>query len=244
MAVTMLINGFFTHKGSTILFRIKGSSITLEAIIYGAVVAMMLAAVIIWAAGLNVILGEDKIVYLFGKIAPTIGLVISMILRFIPLMRIRYKEIALGQKALGRDFTDVGDSENLGALKRLGMKIRRLLKQVSILISWSLENSIITADSMSARGFGLRGRTSYSNYRMKKSDAAFLILSLLLGMICVIAYVNNYGRYYFYPYIREISGEGSSEIKVVFYTAYVILMTLPIITEAVGNSFRRLMWKR
>lgn len=50
--------------------------------------------------------------------------------------------------------------------------------------SWSLESSIDTANSMNARGYGLKKRTNYSNYSFCFRDGILgMILVMLAGMI-------------------------------------------------------------
>ena len=57
---------------------------------------------------------------------------------------------------------------------------------LSILVTWILEDSIDTADSMNARGYGLNGRTSFSIYRLDKRDKIILlIIVLFIGIVLV-----------------------------------------------------------
>ena len=44
--------------------------------------------------------------------------------------------------------------------------VRSALRVFSIVVTWSLESGLITADSMRCRGYGLPGRTSFSLYRL------------------------------------------------------------------------------
>ena len=50
-----------------------------------------------------------------------------------------------------------------------------LLKELSILIAWSLEASIESADSMAARGYGLSGRSSFHLFKITVQDVILLI---------------------------------------------------------------------
>ena len=84
-----------------------------------------------------------------------LGLTLSMIFRFIPLLKARFREISMGQRCMGRHVT--------GGFMA---KLRQVTKEVSILISWSLEAAIETSDSMEARGYGLPGRTSFHLFKM------------------------------------------------------------------------------
>ena len=56
------------------------------------------------------------------------------------------------------------------------------MRQLSVLIQWTLEGGAAAADSMAARGYGLPGRTAYTNYRLDGRDRDIL---LFLAWYCV-----------------------------------------------------------
>ena len=149
-----VINVFFSHDGVTVFFYINDNAITLEAMLFGFSSAVMLVSLIIWFTSFNTIMSADKLIFLFGTAAPVLGLTLSMIFRYIPLLKNRYEDIRLGQACMNA-------GEPTGFLE----KMRQLGKEISILVSWSLESSIEGADSMEARGYGLPGRTSFHLYR-------------------------------------------------------------------------------
>lgn len=68
------VNTLFTHNGRTVLFYINGLRITLEAFCYGLAAAAMLSAIVIWFMSFNLVMSADKLIYLFGKAAPVLGL--------------------------------------------------------------------------------------------------------------------------------------------------------------------------
>ncbi len=82
--------------------------------------------------------------------------------------------ISNGQKCLGRDVSN----GNILQRARNGITI------LSIMITWALENAIETADSMKARGYGLRGRTAFSIFRFDRRDGIVLsIMAVLLAFL-------------------------------------------------------------
>jgi energy-coupling factor transport system permease protein len=173
MIIVALINPMFNHAGVTILFYLdNGNPITFESIVYGVVMAIMLVIVIIWFSCYNKIMTSDKFIYLFGRIIPALSLIFSMVLRFVPKFKAQLKVISNGQKCIGRDVSN----GNIIARARHGVTI------LSIMITWALENAIETADSMNARGYGLKGRTAFSLYRFDKRDGVLLIIMSLLLM--------------------------------------------------------------
>lgn len=87
-----------------------------------------------------------------------------MALRFVPRFAAQLKIISNAQKCVGRDISQ----GNLLTRAKNGLKI------LSILITWALENAVDTADSMRCRGYGLPGRTAFSNFRLDSRDKASL----------------------------------------------------------------------
>src|SRR5699024_8816274 len=71
----VITNPIFVHKGETILFFYNDHPITMEAILYGVVIGMMLVSIIFWSKAYSLIMTSDKFVYLFGKIMPKLSLV-------------------------------------------------------------------------------------------------------------------------------------------------------------------------
>lgn len=225
---TTLINGLFTHNGETILFFIRNNRVTLEAIMFGLATAALISAIIIWFMSFNVIMSADKLIYLFGKVAPLLGLTLSMIFRFIPLLKERFKEIRMGQQCMGRN--------NEGSLIA---RIRQLGKEVSILISWSLEASIETSDSMEARGYGLPGRTSFNLFKLKASDVRLLLLELVFGGVATAGCILGKTTIYYYPAI--VLGEWDL-MKIITFICFGALLLVPIIYDVMGEKkWRQLM---
>lgn len=171
LLVTALVNPAFNHEGATILGYLPGGNpLTLESILLGAAAALTLVTMLAWFACLSMIMSADKMVYLFGRLSPSLALILSMALGFVPAFRNRARIIAAAQKGVGRD------PEQGSAMER----IRRSATIISMLTTWALENAIDTADSMKSRGFGLKGRSTYAPFRLDSRDRSLLGLNLVL----------------------------------------------------------------
>ena len=226
LVIMALINTFFTHNGATVLFYINNNRITMEAFVYGICAAVMLVSVIIWFSCFNVIMTADKLIYLFGKAAPVLGLTMSMIFRFIPLLKNRFKAIFMGQRGMGRE----------KAATFTG-KARQLTKETSILIAWSLESSIESADSMEARGYGLRGRTSFNLFKLSERDILMLAVMAVLGGICIYGCVTGITGMYYYPEIEWPKADLATALTA---ACYAVLLLLPAAVDIIGE----IRWKR
>lgn len=217
-----VVNTFFTHNGATLLFYIRNSRITLEALVYGIAAAVMLSAVIIWFSCFSTVISADKLIYIFGKAAPVLGLTLSMVFRFIPLLKERYREISLGQRCMGRHVS--------GGFIR---KLRQTGKEISILISWSLEAAIETSDSMEARGYGLPGRTSFHLFKMSPTDWLVLTAVSITGIIGAVGCALGKNSIYYYP---EIVMPGWDLMTVISFVSFVLLMMIPIAIDIIGEK--------
>jgi len=166
MLIAALVNAAFNHQGATILLYLpSGNPLTLESILHGLNMALMLGAVMLWFVCFSAVITSDKFVYLFGRIIPALSLILSMILRFVPAFMAQFRSVSEAQRCVGRDIST----------GKLTTRIRNAITVFSIMVTWCLENAIETADSMKSRGYGLPGRTAYSIYRFDKRDKKTLL---------------------------------------------------------------------
>ena len=219
MLFAALLNPAFNHRGVTILrYFPNGNPLTLESICFGLAAAVMLATVICWFSCYNCVMSSDKFVYLFGRLIPGLSLILSMVLRFVPRFCYQARQIADGQKALGRE---IGAGGSLCRIKN-GVKI------ISALVSISLEEAIDTADSMKSRGYGLPGRTAFAIFKWQRRDSIVLTAMVLLGLYIIIGGVSGGFTYDYFPYMQAVQYD--------FYTctvwgAYLLLCVIPLVIE-------------
>lgn len=217
MVIASLINPLFSHRGATRLFYLPtGNPVTLESIYFGLCAGVILGEVLLWFSIFNNIMSDDKWTATIGKVAPTIAMIITMVLRFVPKYTKFAKRTRDIQKANG--FNEKGRLQN-------GMKT------YSITATWALETSIDTADSMKARGYGKARRTNYHNYKFELRDLAFVFWVVLLGAVILIR--ANIGKIhtFFYPTIRNRE-------SIIVLAAYIILCITPLLI----NLWEKLRW--
>ena len=223
--LSALINPLFSHNGATVLFVMNHNPITLESFIYGAVLGGMIVSVLYWFKSFQQIMTGDKLLYVFGSALPKMTLILSIALRYIPLLKQQTRKIRDSQKALGL-FKD----ENLFDRLRGEMRI------FSVLVSWALENGIVTADSMAARGYGVGRRTRFALFRFTVSDVVMCTVCVLLGGLSIWAMASGALEFVFYPHIRMHEQGLLSSLG---YLSYAILAFFPSILEVEEN----LRWK-
>lgn len=208
MIVTAIINPLFNHEGVTVIsYFPNGNPLTLESVVYGFFSSVMLASVILWFTCFNKIMTSDKIVYLFGRIFPSLSLVFSMTLSFVPRFIRQFKNVYNIQKCMQNT-----------------KKLRLLVSVVSIMITWSLENAVVTADSMKARGYGQEKRTAFSIYNFTKRDLITLVFILILGIYVIFGIITDNLEFSYFPFIKI------SEMNM-YFALYFVLCFMPVIIE-------------
>ena len=214
--VICIMNPLFNHNGTTILFYLFGNPITLEACLFGVASAGMLSGIFIWFTCYNALMPNDKFLYLFGRIMPTIALMLSMILRLIPVTRYKARCISSASKALG--------------IKAQSKKARiaSAVRQSSILLGWTMEDSVDTAESMNARGYGSAKRTSYSDFKWAGHDWIALAVLLMLAGASVYMMLTAFKEFTFFP---SIGGELFLLTSIIGYICYAALLCFPLLLE-------------
>ena len=168
------INPIVNHRGRTTLLYFFGNPYTLEAVCYGMVLGAMFVIMMVWFGCYNVVLTSDKFVCLFGSLIPSLSLLLVMVLRMIPSFMRKTKQIIGARNSIGK-------GGNAGSTMK--EKIASGATVLSALTDWALEGSIVTADSMRARGYGSAKRTSFRIYTMTTRDWLVIGLEILFAAI-------------------------------------------------------------
>lgn len=185
----VLLNPFLVSRGTTILFYFRGKQVTVEASLYGVVMSLSIVGIIILFISFNLILNGNKFLYIFSRVLPKLAFLSMLAIRFVPLLRVRLGEIADVQRVRGIDIKS-GSIKNRA---KSGMVI------LQILLTWSLEEALETANSMEARGYGTGKRSSYLPFQWEKRDVGWLVIIWLLFIACLIGGFLGYGKIYIYP---------------------------------------------
>jgi energy-coupling factor transport system permease protein len=219
MAVSALMNPVFNHRGMTILTYLPdGNPLTLESVLYGVCMALMIGGVVLWFMSYNAIMTSDKFIYLFGRIIPAMSLIISMALRFVPRYRAQIRRIASARRGIGFDASSGGFFSRV----RSGGEI------LSVMVTWALENGIETSDSKQARGYGLPGRTAYSNYRFDSRDKTLLCVFAVLMATSLTAIISGAASIQYFPmYIAETVFPFAQ----IAYICHAVVCLLPLALE-------------
>ncbi len=176
-----VINMIINSNGDTVLFTILKRPFTFESFMFGLKLSLLFSSVINWFKCYNFIFTVDKFTYLFGNFIPSISLLLCMVIRLVPMYNIKTKQILLVSKCVNK------------GIEKHNSKKENMKKGVLILntiMTYSLEKSIITADSMKSRGYGLANKTMYAIYKITVKDVVFLMMIVLLFILILILSTN------------------------------------------------------
>ncbi|NDO20029.1 energy-coupling factor transporter transmembrane protein EcfT [Lachnospiraceae bacterium MD329] len=228
MFIAAAMNPLFNHAGVTVIaYFPNGNPLTLESVVYGIAAAVMIAAVICYFSAYNKIMTSDKFIYLFGRAVPSMSLILSMSMRFVPRFKEQFMKITAAQKCIGRGIA------NGSVIQR----VKNGITILSVMMTYALENSIETADCMKSRGYGHKNRTSFSLYRFSGRDKAALVYTLILSVYVIAGTAFGAAEYLYFPNVI-LSEFNAYSVSV--FTAYFMLCAEPIFIE-IMEAMR---WKR
>ena len=221
LVMMAIMNPIFNHEGVTILWYLPNDNpITLEAICFGLASAVMMGASIVWFNCCNTVFTSDKIIYLFGRVIPALSLMISMTLRFVPRFKNFLQSVLRTQRAMHKP---ENTKEKLG----------QALAAFSATVSWAMEQSIVSADSMKSRGYGLFGRTAFSIYIFEKRDGITLFVLFLLCAGAAVPHIVGLMGWTYYP---SMTGELIGPVQIFAYLCYGGMCNLPLIIDMMEDQ--------
>lgn len=206
------INPLFNTNGEHVLFTLFGRPYTREALMYGMVIAGVFLVMTLWFGCYSIVLTSDKFVCLFGSIIPALSLLLVMVLRLIPNLLRKGRQIVGVRKSIGKGISEENTRRE---------KLRGAMVMLSALTDWALEGSIVTADSMRSRGYGSARRSSFQIYRMRALD--WLLLAAMALLAAAVLILGGTGAD-FTPTLRlDRPGAGLA--------AYILLLLIPIFIQ-------------
>ncbi|WP_165248473.1 energy-coupling factor transporter transmembrane component T family protein [Adlercreutzia sp. ZJ141] len=197
VAVIAVVNPLFSASGSTELFRIGFRAVYAESLLYGACMGFALVGMLITFANAARVLSADKVMQLFGGVAPVVGLMLSMTMKLVPQLVRQGRVIDSAQRAC----TSARPHRTLGRRERM----RDAFRLSSVLLGWSMEDSLTTADAMKARGWGAaKRRTAYVRERFRTADALVLVALLIVAAAAALMCWQVCRAFSFYPVVSGI----------------------------------------
>lgn len=217
IVASTLLNPLWNQRGETVMLFINDRAVTAEALRYGMVAGLMLAATLLWFAFLASHMTSERILCLLGGISPQMALVVSMGLRQSARLSQIMRQIREARRVAG-----LAQEDNL--LHRTAENLHIF----SATLSWSIENGIITADSMAARCYGVQKRTRLAEYRFRLRDGLHLGVIFIFVLTILLAQSGGALTVQFYPCWQMSPAD---LYAVAAYLAYGLLCLYPAVAE-------------
>lgn len=211
------INPLFNTRGDTVLFLFFGKPYTLEALIYGAAVAGIFVDMILWFGCYSKVLTSDKFTSLFGTLIPAISLLLVMVFRMVPNLMRKASQISGVRKSVGKGFGEAAGNKE---------KLRSGAAVLDALTTWALEGSVITGDSMRARGYGTAKRSSFMIYRIGSLDITLLVLLPVLAALVILFSCLGSTAAEFTPQLSIAPITAGNIWGLLAYTIYLLIPTI------------------
>lgn len=211
-----VLNMFFYHDGVTVLFFLNDNPMTLEALLYGVNQSLMIFSTIYLFRTFTFIFTSDKLLYVFSHFSNKIALMLSIVLRYVSLFKIQFNKIE-------KVYLGIQGDDKKGFTK----KLKSYYLILSVMVTWAIENGIVTSDSMQARAYDTGKRTTYYIFKFKKEDYFLIAFSLLSFILILSGKALDAFKYNFYPKI-----EIYSNIKTyIFILLFILLNFIGIIID-------------
>jgi energy-coupling factor transport system permease protein len=167
-AIAALVNVLASHTGTDVLARLPGDwplvggALTLESLAFGADVGLGLVAALLAVAPLSVVLEPHDVVDAMPGPLERTGIAVATSLNLV--------------SGFGRTFTAVSDAQRMRGWRPRGL---RSWNEVLVpVVLTAIEDSVLLAEAMEARGFGAGRRTSYAAAGWSRVDLAVVAAAL------------------------------------------------------------------
>ena len=211
-----VINPLFNTSGDTVLFTYLGRNYTLEALVYGAIMAGIFISSINWFGCMGRIITSDKFMYIFGGKMPNLCLILTMVIGLIPFFQKKLAEISAVGKVLLKE-----QNRTMQAFRAL-----------NVAIGYAFEHAISLSVSMKNRGYGTGKTTKFTDYKIKTYDIILLVIIVLLNISVVTLMYHNAVNVEIIPAIKL------GNLNFWGMVGFIILLLLPCIMYI----FKELKW--
>ena len=158
--IAALINVLAGHTGENVIARLPGDwplvggALTVESLAFGGVLGLGLAAALLAVAPLSLVLEPHDVVDAMPGPLERTGIAVATSLNLV--------------SGFGRTFTEVGDAQRMRGWKPRGL---RSWNEVLVpVVLTAIEDSVMLAEAMEARGFGAGRRTGYAGAMWSRRD--------------------------------------------------------------------------
>lgn len=201
LIIILLLNPLVSPSGTHRLFALGPFIIYGESLLWGVLTALMLAASLLWLEVFALILPADELCDLLGSAAPTLALMISLVMRLVPDLFGQAQGAKAARQACTASRSPKASQAphpsqaekpappKPGIAGWIQEKLGWAARISTALLGWTLADSLTRASSMEARGWGTGPRSRYRQWRWTTPQKLQLLGLLTLDLVLLGAFV-------------------------------------------------------
>ena len=210
--VIAIMNPLFSTEGNTVLFTVFGRSYTLQALVYGFIMAGILISCINWFSCFGKVITTDKFMYMTGGRLPRVTTVLTMVISLIPFFQKKLAEISDVQRTVLP-----GGNSRKSAFRALNSAT-----------AYAFEHAVNLSFSMKNRGYGTGRASRYADYSFTTEDRILFAAVLAMAAVSFLTVLPAATGVEIIPEIILPPAGIKEYAGTVFY---VLLLAVPLITK-------------
>lgn len=216
----VLVNVIVSREGLTVFARLGDlgpfgqGNLTVEALVYGAVIALKITALILITALASLAIDPDALLRICRRLSFRAALTASLAVRMLPLLAADARRLAEAQRTRpGAARGGVGGRERLGARAAL----------LGAVLTGALDRALDVAATLEVRGYAAAKRAPRERRRWSRHDLAFAASALGLVALALLGRVSGLAAFTAYPLLAVPASAG----LVALCAALVLVAVLP-----------------
>jgi energy-coupling factor transport system permease protein len=196
----VLVNVLVSRHGLTVFARLGDlgpfgqGNLTLEALVYGAVIALKVMLLILITTLASLAIDPDQLLRILRRLSFRSALTASLALRMIPVLGADAQRLAEAQRTRP-------DGGPTGARGRVAL--------LSAIVGGSLDRAMDVAATLEVRGFATARRAPRVGRPLSRHDLAFLASALALLTLSLLARLSGVADFQAYPEVHTHFGAGT-----------------------------------
>ncbi len=207
------VNVLVSREGLTVLARLGDlgpfgqGDLTVEALVFGAVVALKVTILILASALASLAVDPDALLRIFRRLSFRSALTASLAVRMIPLLAADAHRLAEAQRTRPGG-GPAGGSPSGGAVRRAAGGARGRVALLSAVLAGSLDRAMDVAATLELRGFAAAPRAPRVQRPWSRHDLAFAASGAAVLALALLARLGGAASFTAYPLVHAPVGLG------------------------------------
>jgi energy-coupling factor transport system permease protein len=205
----VVVNVLVSRDGLTVFARLGDlgpfgqGNLTVEALVYGAVIALKVAIVMLATTLASLAVDPDELLRVVRRLSFRSALTASLATRMIPVLALDARRLAEAQSTRATQSTRAGQSTHQGGSRaHTRASARARVRLLSAIVGSSLDRAMDMAATLELRGFAGARRAPRRTIAWSRHDFAFAASGASLAALALAAQLGGIAAFSAYPQIR------------------------------------------